>query len=158
MTQSLLTGAIRTKFSVTGATMRRRHAETKQSLNTNFAAVCPAIHLRVRATAAKAEFGILPFSEVSVGPPVSRVNPRLHRSTSANEIASSLLIGQNRVPSRRALNASRRSRIRSSRCVRRAPQIVGPKPDNQDRMSRSRSIAAMTDTVSGFATPNETGF
>src|SRR5204862_7394378 len=75
MTQSLLTGAIRTKFSVTGATMRRRHAETKQSLNTNFAAVCPAIHLRVRATAAKAEFGILHFSEVSVGPPVPRVNP-----------------------------------------------------------------------------------
>src|SRR5438477_7895599 len=75
MTQSLLTGAIRTKFSVTGATMRRRHAETKQSPNTNFAAVCPAIHLRVRATAAKAEFGILPFSEVSVGPPVAGVNP-----------------------------------------------------------------------------------
>ena len=29
---------------------------------------------------------------------------------------------------------------------------------DKDRMSRSRSIAAMTDTVSGFATPNETGF
>src|SRR5947207_12909734 len=98
MTQSLLTGAIRTKFSVTGATMRRRHAETKQSPNTNFAAVCPGIHLRVRATAAKAEFGILPFSEVSVGPPVPRVNPRLHRSTSANENASSLLIGQESRP------------------------------------------------------------
>src|SRR5438477_12183018 len=80
MTQSLLTGAIRTKFSVTGATMRRRHAETKQSPNTNFAAVCPAIHLRVRATAAKAEFGILHFSEVSVGPPVAGVNPRPRRS------------------------------------------------------------------------------
>src|SRR5437588_11721077 len=94
MTQSLLTGAIRTKFSVTGATMRRRHAETKQSPNTNFAAVCPAIHLRVRATAAKAEFGILHFSEVSVGPPVPRVNPGFIEVRSANEIASSLLSGQ----------------------------------------------------------------
>ena len=65
MTRSLLTRAIRTKSSATGVMTHLRHAEIRPLPNTSYAVTWPDIHLKVPATAAKAEFGIFRFSKTA---------------------------------------------------------------------------------------------